>query len=160
MGHPKGYRLDYSALERRRLQGVKLLEQGLSQAEVARRMDVSRQTISVWEKKRHQGRAALKWNGRVGRPSRISDEQKTELRLLLERGAKAAGYQVDLWTLPRVSAVIKKRFGISYNPGHVWRLLRALGFSCQRPTYRAVERNEEEIRRWKRRTWPGIKKKP
>ena len=35
-----------------------------------------------------------------------------------------------------------------------------LGWSPQRPTGKARERNEEQIRTWRRKTWPGIKKKP
>jgi transposase-like protein len=34
-----------------------------------------------------------------------------------------------------------------------------LGWSCQRPTGRAPERDEEKIRRWKQKRWPEIKKK-
>ena len=45
------------------------------------------------------------------------------------------------------------------NEGHVWKILVGLGWSPQRPTGRARERNEEAIRAWKRRTWPAIKKK-
>src|SRR6202022_3570425 len=33
------------------------------------------------------------------------------------------------------------------------------GWSCQRPTGRALERDEEAIRYWKRVRWPGLKKK-
>ena len=36
----------------------------------------------------------------------------------------------------------------------------ATGWSCQRPVGRALERDEEKIRRWKQRRWPEIKKKP
>jgi hypothetical protein len=34
-----------------------------------------------------------------------------------------------------------------------------LGFSCQRPERRAIERNEEAVRQWKRTKWPALKKK-
>jgi hypothetical protein len=35
----------------------------------------------------------------------------------------------------------------------------SLGFSCQRPERRAIERDEKDIRLWKRVHWPEIKKK-
>ncbi|MEI2723916.1 MAG: winged helix-turn-helix domain-containing protein [Verrucomicrobiota bacterium] len=47
----------------------------------------------------------------------------------------------------------------SYHPGHVWRLLGASGFSCQRPERRAVERDEKAIRRWSADGVAGFKKK-
>jgi transposase len=59
-----------------------------------------------------------------------------------------------------VSHLIESEFAVTYHPGHVWKLLADLGWSCQRPVGRARERDEEEIRRWRRVKWPGIKKKP
>ena len=34
----------------------------------------------------------------------------------------------------------------------------SMGFSCQRSTRRAIERDEEKIRHWQRHKWPAIKK--
>jgi transposase len=59
-----------------------------------------------------------------------------------------------------VAHLIRQQFGVHYHTGHVWKLLVRLGWSCQRPTGRALQRNEEQIREWKRKTWPAIKKKP
>lgn len=42
----------------------------------------------------------------------------------------------------------------------IWRILRALGFSVQKPERRAIERDEEAVRQWKQRTWPALKKSP
>ncbi|MEN9677244.1 MAG: hypothetical protein RIS76_3140 [Verrucomicrobiota bacterium] len=68
------------------------------------------------------------------------------------------GYKTNLWTLPRVAALIKELTGVQYHPGHVWRLLGDNGFSCQRPERRAIEHDEPKIRRWKRVEWPAIEK--
>ena len=38
--------------------------------------------------------------------------------------------------------LIEREFSVSYHPGHVWKLLVSLGWSCQRPVGRALERNE------------------
>ena len=43
---------------------------------------------------------------------------------------------------------------LSYHPGHVWRLLRWLGWTPQRPARRATERDEEQIARWIAEDWP------
>ena len=66
----------------------------------------------------------------------------------------------SLWTARRVARLIGEACGVTYHPGHVWRILRQLGWSCQRPTGRALERDEEAIRQWKKKRWPEIKKKP
>ncbi len=79
-------------------------------------------------------------------------------RLLL-RGAVRCGYPTDLWTTRRVAELIRKRVGVDYHPNHLWRLLQALGWSCQKPATRARERNEVAIAHWKRYRWPHIKKR-
>ena len=56
--------------------------------------------------------------------------------------------------------LIDNEFGVEYHPGHVWKILEDLGWSCQRPVGRARERNEEAIRHLRRVEWPSIKKKP
>ena len=72
-------------------------------------------------------------------------------RAWLEAGAGESGYDTGLWTSARVAHLIEQECGIEYHPGHVWRILRQLGWSCQRPTGRALERDEAAIVRWKRR---------
>ena len=54
-----------------------------------------------------------------------------------------------MWACARVAEVIREKFGISYYPAHVSRLVRALGLSLQKPVRRANQRDEEAIRRWK-----------
>jgi transposase len=151
---------DLKALQQRRLRAARLLEKGAPQAEVARLLDVSRQSVSVWAKKLEaEGTEALKANP-LGRPGSFDAAQRHELTRLLKRGALAAGFPNELWTLPRVGALIKDRFGHQYSDVHVWRLLRTLGFSCQRPSGRAIQRNEAAIREWKQQQWPTLKKTP
>lgn len=48
--------------------------------------------------------------------------------------------------------------GVRFGQTQVWRILGSLGFSAQKPEMRAIERDEEAVRKWKRRTWPALKK--
>ena len=66
----------------------------------------------------------------------------------------------SLWTAWRVADLIERECRVRYHPGHVWWLLRKLGWSCQRPTGRAVERDEAAIAHWKRYRWPTVKTTP
>src|SRR5205807_4648564 len=63
-----------------------------------------------------------------------------------------------LWTCWRVAHLMEEEFGISYHAGHVWKIVRQLNWSVQRPMDRALERNEAAIEKWKKQRWPGIKK--
>ena len=151
---------DHAALERRRLNAARLFTQGLSAPAVARRLGVARQVAYRWRTAwQTGGTTALASKGSAGRKAKIAPTQARQVMAALVEGPTAYGYQTQLWTLPRVAALIEKLTGVRYHPGHVWRLLGALGFSCQRPARRAVERDEKAIRRWKRGPWPTIKKK-
>jgi transposase len=146
------------AARQRRLQAARLFAQGLSQAEVARRLGVSRQTASRWHARwRQGGRAGLAGPGRWGRPSRLSEADWRRVERTLLAGAVAQGFDTDLWTLPRIAEVIWRLTGVSYHPGHVWWLLRRHDWSPQRPARRAAERDDAEVARWRAEEWPRIK---
>lgn len=146
-------------LERRRKRGMRLLAEGLWPAEVARRVGVTRQSVLRWTKLTEQGGvAALKRPERFGRPPKLNDAQRAELIKTLKGGALAAGFSSELWTLPRIASMINDRFKVELSQPSVWRMLRQLGWSVQRPTGRARERDETAIRDWKQKRWPAIKK--
>lgn len=161
MGFPKGQKRDFHSLERRRLKAARLFDRGLPPAEVARRCNVSCQSAMRWRARWDQsGSPGLKKAARAGRPSRLLPAQIEELKGALQQGPGAHGYGTELWTAQRVADLIQKRFGIKYHPDHVCRLLGQIGWSCQRPTTRAIQRDEKAIRHWKRSKWPALKKSP
>lgn len=157
MGMPKGQKIDAEELKERRLEARRLLDEGVTQAEVARRLKVSRQSVSRWAEQPRRTLAKVK---RQGRRSRLDAAARAKLRTVLLAGAQAAGFAGELWTVPRVRELIAQRFGLRFSQVHVWRLLGQLGFSPQRPVGRARERDEAKIAEWKTKAWPRLKKKP
>jgi transposase len=161
MGNPAGVKRDFSALEKRRLKAARLLEKGVSEAEVARRVGVHRQSVNRWAKQLETGGSkALRKAGRAGRKPKLSDADREKIVEGLKRGPEALGYDTGLWTCWRVADLIERECGVQYSEVHVWRILQDLGWSCQRPTGKALERDEKAIRRWKRVEWPRLKKTP
>jgi transposase len=161
MGNPAGVKRDFEALEKRRMQAARLLEKGYTESEVARRVGVHRQSVNRWARQlAENGRTGLKKAGRAGRKPRLSEEQLRRIEAVLKAGPEQFGFDTGLWTGARVGIVIEHEFGIWYSRGHVWWVLRQLGWSCQRPVGRAIERDEEKIRRWKKKRWPKLKKTP
>jgi transposase len=159
MGNPAGVKRDFAALERRRIKAARLLDEGVNQSEVARRVGVHRQSVVRWAKQKQKGGAgALKKAGRAGRKPRLSDADRKRIVEGLQRGPEALGYDTSLWTSQRVADLIEQECGVQYSTVHVWRILGALGWSCQRPTGQALERDEKAIRHWKRVRWPELKK--
>jgi transposase len=152
---------DHAEMEKRRKKAGALFNKGYSAPEVAHRFGVARQVAYRWKNALEEGgKAALASKGPAGCKPKLTVEQTQRVTEALLAGPSAQGYKTDLWTLPRVAALIEDLTGVRYHPGHVWRLLGASGFSCQRPERRAVERDEKAIRRWQRVEWPALKKRP
>ena len=157
MGNPRGVKRGFDALEARRLRAANLLQQGESQAEVARVLGAHRQTLHRWAKRvEREGRAALRKTGRAGRKPRLNAAELRRIVQELKRGPEVLGYETSLWTAPRIADLIERECGIHYHTGHVWRILRQLGWSRKRPAGRALERDEPAIRRWKKQRWPEL----
>jgi transposase len=154
---PKQRKAEITAGAQRRLDARRLLDEGVAQAEVARRLKVSRQSVSVWARLPASELAIVR---PVGRQSALKEADRQWLGAALLRGARAHGFATELWTLPRVAEVLADKRGKRFSKVHVWRILGRLGFSCQKPEGRARERNEPAIQTWKQDQWPALKKKP
>jgi transposase len=143
------------------MRAAQLLQQGIPEAEVARRVGVHRQSVNRWAQQLAQGgRSALKRAVHTGRPPQLSAADCKRIEEGLKRGPEAWGYRTSLWTAWRVADLIERECGVKYSTVHAWRLLRALGWTPQRPAGRALERNEAAIQHWKRERWPKLKKTP
>jgi transposase len=152
-------RRDFQALELRRQQAASLFTRGRTQADVARALQVSRQSVSRWFRLwTRGGRGTLRAAGRAGRKPRLTTQQLQQIDRALRQGARAQGFRTNLWTLPRVAKLIERRTRVHYHSGHVWRIMRRLHWTLQRPARRARERNPEGISRWVSQRWPTIKK--
>ena len=146
-------------LEQRRLRAIELLQRDLPVHVVAGRLGVARRSVRRWKRAhRRQGRAGLRARPASGRPPKLSLAQRHRLARLVMAGPEAAGYRTGLWTCRRIVDLIRRQFKVVYHPDHVGRLLRACGFSPQRPQPRAKERDDRRVRDWVLRDWRRVKK--
>jgi len=148
-------------LERRRRRAVGLVVGGASLRAAAGVVKASVSSAHRW----YQAYQEKGWEGlrpvpTPGRPRKLGEAQRRKLLEWLRAGPQAAGYSTQLWTLKRVAELIERRFGVRYHPCHVWKVLRGLGWSCQKPERCARERDEHAIRRWRGRRWSRLKKSP
>ena len=147
-------------LERRRRRAVRLLEAGNSLTAVARLVGAAVSAVWAWRNTwKRRGEAGLAAKPAPGRPPKLTSQQRRRLPKILALGPLRHGYPNDLWTTRRIAVVIHREFGIDYHPAHVSRILGELGWSCQKPERRALQRNEAAIQHWKRHRWVEIKKK-
>ena len=147
-------------LERRRRRAVAMVQGGQSRAHVARALGVGSGTVTRWwqayERKGDDGLAAKR---HPGPKPKLSAYRRRLLGKRLLKGARGNGFSTDLWTCPRIAEVIERRYGVRYHVDHIPKLMASLGWSCQKPEKRAIERDEERIARWVTKDWPRIKKR-
>src|SRR5262249_43165234 len=152
-------------LERRRKQAVRAVTGGQSRRTVAEVLGVHYKTVARWV------RAARQPGGVDAKPPSapepgLSDADLRRLAGLLAEGAKAHGWDNELWTAARVARLIERHFRIRYHPEHVRKILkRRLGWTSQKARRRARgrgdrgggrERDEKEGARWVGDEFPRI----
>lgn len=146
-------------LEQRRRRAIHLRQRGKAVTTIAQTVGAGQRSVWRWLQTYQQyGLPGLRARPIPGRPSYLSAGQKDHLARVLLRGAQAAGYQTELWTLKRIAKVIWKEFHVRYHPNALWHLLRGMGWSCQKPERRSCQRDETAIAHWSRYRWPHIKK--
>jgi transposase len=147
-------------LEARRLRAVTYFKRGMSTEEIVRLLGVHRTSVKRWKRLwKAEGVAGLAAKPHPGTNPKLNERQRQQLVKLLLRGPLRAGYSTDLWTCRRVAEQVQKRFGVSYHPDHLGRILHDLGFTPQKPEQYARERDDEAIERWRKEDWPRIKKR-
>ncbi len=155
--------LTRSQREERRLEAGRRLQAGqLSQAEMARRLGVSRMAVSQWARQLRQHHGDI---GRLhpqpisGRPARLSVEPWPRVLAVLNEGALKAGFETERWPLLRIRAVMLVAFGVRYQAHDLARRLKALGWRAQQPAVYARERDEALVRAWLTPEWPRMNKR-
>lgn len=146
-------------LEARRRLAVDLLGNGMTLEETARMVHASVSSVKRWKRAwRESGEEGLLSKPHPGPSPRLSESDRGKLVQLLAQGGKANGFSSDAWTCCRVAVLIRREFEVDYHPSHVWKILRGLNWSVQKPTLRARERDQAAIDRWREEDWPRIKK--
>lgn len=143
------------------MRALELHEQGWSGQRIAEALGVTAGAVSQWLRRaREGGREALRTQPPPGPTPRLTTEQRHALPERLAKGAEAYGFVGDVWTTKRVAVVIRREFGVSYHPAHVSRLVRAIGWSLQRPRRRASQRQAAATAAWQDERQPALEAKP
>ena len=144
--------------EYRRLRAWQMYQEGWTQAQIAHALAVTSGAVAQWiVRARKDGAESLKRRIASGPTPRLDEEQLKRLDELLRRGAEAFGFRGAVWTQERVACVIEREFGVSYHWAHMYRILRRIGFSQQKPIRRATQRKEAAIKEWQEERWPALR---
>jgi transposase len=105
---------------------------------------------------REKGVDGLRAKQQPGRPPKLARKKRPRLEEILLKGPMAYGYPDQLWTLKRIAKVIQQEFGVEYHFCNVWKLLRTMGWSCQKPERVAREQDQRAVADWRNKEWSRI----
>ena len=145
----------------KRLLGGELILKGYDNATISDIVEVTPRTVSNWRKSlnEHDGDiCVLARKQGSGQSSRLTAEQKQQLKEAILGGAVAAGYPCERWTSKIVADYIKKKFGVALKPRAVRYLLPTLSLSPQMPVVKSHKYDEAAALKWAKYTWKRLKK--
>ncbi len=126
-----------------RLYFIRHLYRGMSVEEAADLVGVTKATGYAWLKRwNSKGYEGLIPEFGGGRPSKLTKDQKEELREMLKKK--------DSRTTKEVQELIEAEFGVSYSSWQVRRILRSFGMKYAKPyqkDYRKPENAEETLKK-------------
>lgn len=153
-----GRKLPREAKAQLRLAAVKRVESGESPEFVAAGMGINRRAIYRWLEAYHYGgEDALKAKPILGAPPKLDAKQMAKLsRIVQTKNPLQLNFPYALWTVAMIRELIRRQFSVALSEVSVGRLMRRLGFSPQRPLYRAWQQDPALVEQWRTREYPQI----
>ena len=104
--------------------------EGMTRAEAARLAGMERQALrDAVVRYNAEGLSGLCSRRSPGRRSRLNEEQRAALRRVVLDGPEVEATGLSAWTLPELCREVEERWGVSYHPSHMGKLMRRLGLS-------------------------------
>jgi transposase len=140
---------------------ILLTSAGNSKAAIAYELGCSLSTVdTVRRNYRERGLEGMTPKKSPGRASRATAEYREALRAVVQTPPQSLGYGFSVWSLARLAAHLKRQTGVSLSEDQLGRVLRAEGFSYQRPKHTMQGKRDEVAYERARRALKKLKKKP
>ncbi len=150
---------DQSAQKFRRQMIIRLREEGHTQGKIAELLDLTQPYVNrIIQTFRLQGASALEVSTGKGAVSRLNTDQKERLKVILDSGAVASGFEGELWTAKRIQRVIEEQLGVQYSQRQVYRILEGLNYTLQKPIKVDYRQSKQAVESWKTDQLPELKK--
>ena len=151
-------KLSRAAKEQLRKAAVKRVETGESPEFVASGMGINRRTIYRWLSDYHYGgEHALNARPIRGAKPKVDAKQMAKLaRIVRTKNPLQLNFEFALWTLAMIRELIRREFDVRLSEVSVGRLMKRLGFTPQRPLYRAWQQDPALVAHWREEQYPKI----
>jgi transposase len=155
-----GRKIGRKAQEQIRVTSVQRVLNGESPEAVVKSIGYQRVMIYRWlAAYRSGGMEALKVHKSRGRPPIMTGKQMMKLyRIIVDETPEQYKFPFALWTVEIIREVLNRKFGVTMSGVSVWRTLRSLGLTPQRPKHAAYQQNAEAVEQFLKNEYPAIKK--
>ena len=155
--------LKIEALQELRYQIVRLRQQGVSNQEVAKLVEMGKDATSrIWSLYKRGGKKAieLKIRGRKqGEQRNLSPKEEAQIiKRLIDTTPQQLKFKYVLWTRESIQKLIKHDCKIDMPISTVGKYLQRWEFTSQVPIKRAYERSEVKVQAWIKEQYPAIEK--
>ena len=154
-----GRKLDHHVLQAMRQRAVSAVKEGQPVSSVAAAFGVNIRTVFNWlASYANGGQSALLAKPIPGRPPKVTaEEMRWIANAVKDNTPQQHKFEFALWTLSIIAELIHRQFGKKLSLSAVGRIMRLLGFSAQKPLYRAWQQDAVLVRKWESETWPEIR---
>lgn len=122
------------------------MKEGVSSYEVGRRLRCPHSKVLYWKYRfEKEDITGLQTRSRPGKPPKLSAEKKRRMKQMILEGR-------SWWKTTWVRDLIYKETGVRFSERHVVRLLHVWGYEQIRPRKQHVEADEEEQKRFVKKT--------
>ena len=130
--------------ESMRMQAIANAMEGMTRTEAARLADMSDQALKDAVKRYNaEGLAGLKDRPHTGRPCRLDEPQRQELRDIALKGPDIEKEHLSAYTRDDLAGIVKAKWNVSYGATSIGRLLREMGLSRQKTRPSHPKKNPE-----------------
>lgn len=150
-------KLTHSELTELRKRGVSAVQDGQPATLVARVLGIQNSTLFGWlARYRRGGWDALDARKRGGRPPKLTAKMLQWIYENVLKDPRQLKFPFALWTSIMVAELIWRQFHIRLSKASVCRLLNQLGFSPQKPLWKAYQKNLGLVDKWLKEEYPQI----
>lgn len=155
-----GRKLDHGVSEWIRKEAVKrVIKGGESPEAVIASYGLHRTNIYKWIRLyKKGGLSALKSKKAKGPERKITGKEIKQLKRWLIKDPRQLHFHFGLWTLEMVQLLIKRKFQKELHLTTVDRLLDRIGYTHQKPLFRAWQQDPRRVQKWLGEEYPAIRK--
>jgi transposase len=154
-----GRSIDNISLQVMRQQAVKAVGNGQTVNSIAAAFGVNIRTVFRWLSDfACGGQKALLAKAIPGRPPKVTlEEMRWIAETVRDKTPLQMKFEFGLWTLSLIGEVIYRQFGKRLTKPSVGRIMRILGFTPQRPLYRAWQQDPVLVEKWQTEDFPRLR---